>query len=70
MIDFTHSKASLIILLGLFTAFFMSHRKLWLLVGEKNGKTALYMTGSANKNKTGFDRIFSELAEDLKNIKQ
>jgi cytochrome c biogenesis protein len=59
-----------LLLLGLFTAFFMSHRKLWLLVGEKNGKTALYMAGSANKNKTGFDRIFSELAEDLKNIKQ
>lgn len=57
-----------LLLLGLFTAFFLSHRKIWLFVCEKNGKTSIYMAGSTNKNKTGFDGIFSELAEKIKNL--
>ena len=60
----------ILILLGLFTTFFLSHRKLWVFVCEKNNKTSIYMAGSANKNKSGFDGIFSKLADNLKNIKQ
>ena len=58
-----------LILLGLFTTFFMSHRKIWLFVCEKNKKTSIYMAGSTNKNKSGFDEIFSNLAGNLRNLK-
>jgi cytochrome c biogenesis protein len=57
-----------LLLLGLFIAFFLSHRKIWLFVCDKNGKTSIYMAGSTNKNKTGFDGIFFELAENIKNL--
>ena len=60
----------ILMLLGLFTTFFMSHRKIWIFVCEKNSKTSIYMAGSANKNKSGFDGIFSNLADNLRNIKK
>jgi cytochrome c biogenesis protein len=60
----------ILILLGLFTTFFMSHRKIWIFVCEKNDKTSIYMAGTANKNKSGFDGLFSNLADNLRNIKQ
>ena len=59
----------ILILLGLFTTFFLSHRKIWLFVSEKDQKTLIYMAGSTNKNKSGFDEIFSHLADNLRNLK-
>jgi cytochrome c biogenesis protein len=58
----------MLMLLGLFTTFFMSHRKVWLFVCEKDNATSIYMAGSANKNKTGFDGTFSKLTEKLSNL--
>lgn len=54
-------------ILGLFVAFFMSHRRIWLLLKEENGTTSILLSGSANKNKTGFEKTFSSLADALKN---
>lgn len=51
---------------GLIVAFFMSHRRIWLLLTKKNGKTTVLMSGSSNKNKVGFEKIFSSLSNDLK----
>jgi cytochrome c biogenesis protein len=59
----------ILLLLGLYTTFFMSHRKIWVLVSEENATTSIHMAGSANKNKTGFDGIFSKLTEKLRNLK-
>ncbi len=53
-------------LLGLVVAFFMSHRRLWALVERKEDKTVVLLAGSANKNKLGFEKIFTDLADDLK----
>jgi cytochrome c biogenesis protein len=58
----------MLLLLGLFTTFFMSHRKIWLFACEKNNTTSIFMAGSVNKNKTGFDGIFSKLTEKLRNL--
>ncbi len=57
-----------LILSGLFITFFTSHRKIWLLLSEKDQKTLIYMAGSANKNKIGFDKTFYELADNLKDL--
>jgi cytochrome c biogenesis protein len=55
-----------IMLLGLVIAFFMSHRKVWALVREEEGQVTVLFTGSANKNKLGFEKTFSALAEEFK----
>ncbi|MBU0960903.1 MAG: cytochrome c biogenesis protein ResB [Proteobacteria bacterium] len=52
-------------ILGLFIAFFMSHRRIWLLLDKEGEKTSILMTGSANKNKNGFEKAFALLAEQL-----
>ncbi|MEA3467187.1 MAG: cytochrome c biogenesis protein ResB [Thermodesulfobacteriota bacterium] len=53
-------------ILGLIVAFFMSHKRIWLLLSKENGQTTVLMSGSANKNKVGFEKIFSSLSADLK----
>ncbi len=53
-------------ILGLFVAFFMSHRRIWLLLTKEDGKVSVLMSGSANKNKIGFEKIFSSLSAVLK----
>ena len=52
-------------LLGLIVAFFMSHRRLWVLVERKNNKTAVFFAGSANKNKLGFEKTFTDLTDEF-----
>jgi cytochrome c biogenesis protein len=52
-------------ILGLFVAFFMSHRRIWVLLSKKDGKTTVLMSGSANKNKTGFENTFDSLSSEV-----
>lgn len=54
-----------LMLLGLVMAFFMSHQRIWLLVKEEEGGASILFTGSANKNRFGFENIFNDLAEIL-----
>ncbi len=53
-------------ILGLFIAFFMSHRRIWILLTKEDGNVSVLMSGSANKNKIGFEKIFSSLSAELK----
>jgi cytochrome c biogenesis protein len=55
-----------LMLLGLMVAFFMSHRKVWVLVREEEGKVTVLFAGNANKNKLGFEKTFAELADSFK----
>lgn len=57
-----------LMLVGLFVAFFMSHRKLWAYVREENGRVTVLLAGNANKNKLGFDRTFDTLADELRKL--
>jgi cytochrome c biogenesis protein len=52
-------------LFGLYVAFFMSHRRIWLLLRPQNGITQVVMSGSANKNRPGFERTFEDLGNSL-----
>ncbi len=54
-----------LMLVGLGVAFFMSHRRLWLLISEKDGKTSILIAGTANKNKPGFEREFAKINDTL-----
>ena len=54
-----------LMLFGLYVAFFMSHRRIWLLLTEEKNGTSIILTGSANKNRAGFEKAFEELAELL-----
>lgn len=52
-------------ILGLFVAFFLSHKRIWILLTKEGNKTSVRVSGSANKNKVGFEQIFSTLSSDL-----
>ena len=54
-----------LMLFGLYVAFFMSHRRIWLLVSDSDKGTEIILTGSANKNRPGFERLFDNLALKL-----
>lgn len=54
-----------LMILGLIVAFFMSHRRIWLLITKENDETTVLISGSANKNKTGFETTFETLSTDL-----
>lgn len=50
---------------GLYVAFFMSHRRIWLVISQENSSCSLRIAGSTNKNKIGFEKTFSELVETI-----
>ena len=53
-------------LLGLYVAFFMSHRKIYAFISpaKDRGSTVLF-AGSAHKNKLGFEKTFNRLVNDF-----
>ncbi len=55
-----------LMLLGLYVAFFMSHRKIYAHVYEEDGQPVVIFAGSANKNKVGFEKTFDPLAQGFK----
>ena len=56
--------------IGLFAAFFMSHRRIWVrLVDEKN-TTRVIIGASANKNKQAFERKVDKLVSHLTKTKE
>lgn len=58
-----------LMLLGLVVAFFMSHQRIWLYIKEESdGACSILMTGTANKNKTGFAKTFQQLIEKIDKV--
>jgi cytochrome c biogenesis protein len=57
-------------LFGLFVAFFLSHRKIWAHVCEDDGQPTVIFAGSANKNKVGFEKIFTALVDGFTKSKK
>jgi cytochrome c biogenesis protein len=55
----------LLMLIGLYVAFFMSHRRVYALVQPGNQGTRLLFAGTANKNKVGLERKISDLISKL-----
>lgn len=54
-----------LMLLGLYVAFFLSHRRLYAFVKKEGNTCRIFLAGDANKNKVGFERKFSELIKTL-----
>jgi cytochrome c biogenesis protein len=58
----------LIMAIGLYAAFFMSHRRIWIRLKEEKNSTILTIASSANKNRIAFedrlDRFVEYLAKD------
>jgi cytochrome c biogenesis protein len=55
----------LLMLAGLYIAFFLSHRKIYAFVQAEENGCRLLFAGEANKNKVGFENKFSELISEL-----
>jgi cytochrome c biogenesis protein len=55
----------ILMLLGLFVAFFLSHKRLWVYIYEEEDRTKILISGSANKNKVGFENKFNALVDEL-----
>ncbi|MDX9833846.1 MAG: cytochrome c biogenesis protein ResB [Desulfobulbus sp.] len=57
----------LLMLVALYIAFFLSHRRVWVQV-EPTGQTSrLLFAGTANKNRVAFEKKFAALVDDLEN---
>jgi len=50
---------------GLFIAFFMSHKRIWIVVSKGHAR----MYGNASKNQAAFQLQFEELSDKLKHLK-
>ncbi len=55
----------LLMLVGLYVSFFMSHRKIWFVVKNSGSATSIIMYGTTNKNKMGFTTVFQSLADNI-----
>ncbi|MDY0189744.1 MAG: cytochrome c biogenesis protein ResB [Desulfuromonas sp.] len=49
------------LVLGCMVAFFMSHRRLWVVINEQKGKVGVRLVGSAHRNQPAFELYFDEL---------
>lgn len=58
----------IMMILGLFVIFFMSHRRIWVFVASEGQKTSILVSGMSNKNKIGFEKnmeaIYEKFAAD------
>ncbi|MEN8134355.1 MAG: cytochrome c biogenesis protein ResB [Thermodesulfobacteriota bacterium] len=52
-----------IMLLGLYVAFFLSHKKVWIYISGEESRSRLHLSGTSNKNMIGFENDFSALTE-------
>jgi cytochrome c biogenesis protein len=54
-----------LLLLGLYMAFFLSHKRMWLYKDVTAAGPVLYLAGSANKNKPAFVKLFTQLGDRI-----
>jgi cytochrome c biogenesis protein len=57
-------------LLGLFMAFFLSHQRIWLYKINSLPTPQLLLSGTANKNKMAFAKVFNDLKNHIENAVQ
>ena len=57
-----------LMLLGLYMAFFISHRRVWLYLDESSAEHKLLLGGNSNKNKIAFNQIFTKLEEHIEKL--
>ena len=55
----------LLMLLGLYVAFFLTHRRLFAFITAERSQCRIIFAGEANKNRVGFEKKFSEFISKL-----
>lgn len=55
-----------LLVIGLFISFFLSHKRVWIIIPKKKGK--IIVAGSSNKNKFGFEKTFEALVNHIKSF--
>ena len=50
-----------LMMLGLYMAFFLAHKRVWLYKHVESAGTTIYLCGSTNKNKPAFTKLFTNL---------
>ncbi|MCD6527416.1 MAG: cytochrome c biogenesis protein ResB [Desulfuromonas sp.] len=50
-----------LMVIGCLVAFFMSHRRLWVVLSGQDGKVGVRLVGSAHRNQPAFELYFDEL---------
>ncbi len=55
-----------LIMIGLFVAFFMSHRSIWVQIAKTKHGLNIRVAGRANKNPVGLDRELDQLASKIR----
>jgi cytochrome c biogenesis protein len=55
-------------LLGFGVVFWVAHRRIWLWVGERNGRPTLILAGRTNKNNMQFERFFDEMEQKIRTM--
>jgi cytochrome c biogenesis protein len=55
----------IIMSIGLFIAFFISHRRIWIKVSEDKNNTTVIIGGTTNKNKTAFEEKIDKLVSKI-----
>ena len=58
-----------LMILGLIVSFFFSHQRVWVRIPRSPGGE-IVLAGSANKNRVGFEKTFSELVEGIRSAGQ
>lgn len=51
---------------GCFSAFFLSHRRLWVTIQPVDGKTGVLVGGNAHRNQPAFEIFFDDFRQKLK----
>jgi len=58
-----------LLIVGTIMAFFIPHRRLWILIsGEKGAGRRVLLGGTSHRNRVGFEREFSDLLQRLEGI--
>ncbi|KJR42404.1 ResB family protein [Candidatus Magnetoovum chiemensis] len=55
----------ILITLGLYAAFFLNHKKMWILLREEKGKVRINVCASANKHKTVYKRNINTVFDNI-----
>ena len=50
---------------ALMFVFFFSHKRVWALIENRNGKTEIVFGGNANRNHLGFEEKFKKIVHDV-----
>ncbi len=55
----------MVMAMGLYTAFFMGHSRVWIWVREDKGGAKVTIAGSANKNKISFEQKIDKMTKEV-----